>query len=121
MAAVQYHGPGEREITLAADASSGDIILAADGKACVITANQRTANGDVVRAVCEGVFEVDAITSDTYSAGALVYLTEATQVAATTAGSGKILIGPAAYAKTNGQTSVFVDLNGTRTSVDDHS
>jgi len=121
MPAVQYHGPGEREITLAAAANSGDILLAADGKACVITANQRTANGDVVRAVCEGVFAVTAINSDTFSAGALVYLTESTQVAATTSGAGKILIGPAAYAKTSGPTVVYVDLNGTRTSVDDHS
>lgn len=121
MAAVQYHGPGEREITLSANQSSGDIILAADGKACVITANQRTASGDVVRAVCEGVFAIDAQSSDTWSAGALVYITESTQVAATTSGSGKILVGPAAYAKTSGQTVVYVDLNGTRTSVDDHS
>ncbi len=121
MAAVQYHGPGEREITLSADQDSGDIILAADGKACVITANQRTANGDTVRAVCEGVFSVTAASGDTFSAGALVYLTESTQVAATSSGSGKILIGPAAYAKVSGTTEVFVDLNGTRTSVDDHS
>jgi len=121
MAAVQYHGPGEREITLAANASSGDIVLAADGKACVITANQRTANGDVVRAVCEGVFAITAATGDTWSAGDLVYITTATQVAATSSGSGKVLVGPAAYAKASGPTIVYVDINGTRTSVDDHS
>jgi hypothetical protein len=51
----------------------------------------------------------------------LVYLTEATQVAATSAGSGKILIGVCAYAKTAGQLVVKVDLNGTRTSSDDFS
>lgn len=121
MAAIQFHPASERQITLSADQSSGDILLSTDGKACVITANQNTDNGDVVRGICEGVFEVTAITTDTFSAGALVYLTEATQVAATTSGSGKILIGTAAYAKVSGPTVVYVDLNGTRTSVDDHS
>jgi len=74
MGASLYHGPGEREITLAAAYDSGDILLSADGKACVITANQRTASGDKVRALCEGVVKVDAIEANTFSAGALVYL-----------------------------------------------
>ena len=121
MAAVQYHPASEREGTASAALSSGDILLSTDGKACVITALAGVDNGQKWRGVCEGVFDVTAESSDTFSAGALVYLTESTQVAATTSGAGKILIGPAAYAKTSGQLVVKVDLNGTRTSVDDHS
>lgn len=121
MGASLYHGPGEREITLAAAYDSGDILLSADGKACVITANQRTASGDKVRALCEGVVKVDANSSDTFAAGARVYLTESTQIAATSSGSGKILIGTCPYAKVDGDLFVYVDLNGTGTSVDDWS
>lgn len=121
MGAILYHSADEREVTAGADLDSGDIVLSADGKAMVVTAFSGVANGRVARGPCSGVYDVDAVSSDTYSAGALVYLTESTQVAATTSGAGKILIGTAAYAKTNGQTTVKVDLNGTRTSVDDHS
>ncbi len=121
MTAVQYHPASEREGTASAAINSGDILLSTDGKACVITALAGVDNGQRWRGVCEGVFDVDAVSSDTFSAGALVYLTESTQVAATSSGSGKILIGTAAYAKTSGQLVVKVDLNGTRTSIDDHS
>lgn len=121
MAAVQYHGPDERDIVLSANASSGDILLSADGKACVLTANQGLENGKTVRGVCSGVYAVEAVSGDTYSAGARVYLTSATQVAATSSGGGKILIGVAAYEKVNGETVVYVDLNGTATSTDDWS
>lgn len=121
MAAVQYHGADERDIVLGADADSGDILLSADGKACVLVGNQGLENGRTVRGVCSGVFAVDCGTSTTFSAGDRVYLTESTQVAATTSGAGKILIGIAAYAKSSGPTIVYVDLNGTATSVDDYS
>ena len=121
MAAVLYHPADEREVTLSADQDSGDIILAADGKAMVITELSGGENGRVARGPCAGVYAVDCGTSTAFSAGDLVYLTESTQVAATTSGSGKILIGVAAYAKVSGPSIVYVDLNGTRTSVDDWS
>lgn len=121
MSAIKYHSENEREITASADLTPGTILLAADGKAVVVTGSAGVDNGRVFRGECAGVYEVDAVTSDTYSAGVRVYLTESTQVAATSSGSGKILIGVAAYAKTNGQTTVFVDLNGTATSADDYS
>lgn len=121
MAAVLYHPADEREVTVSAAQNSGNIILAADGKAMVITALAGVENARVARGPCAGVYAVDCGTSTTFSAGDLVYLTEATQIAATTSGAGKILIGTAAYAKVSGPLVVYVDLNGTRTSVDDHS
>ena len=121
MGANKYHSEDERQVTASAALTPGNIVLAADGKAVVVTGSSNVANGGVFRGSCAGVYEVDAVTSDTYTAGVRVYLTESTQVAATSSGSGKILIGTAAYAKTNGQTTVFVDLNGTVTSADDYS
>jgi predicted RecA/RadA family phage recombinase len=121
MGAQYFHSADERQVTVGANQNSGDIVLSADGKAMVITAFSGVDNGRVARGPCSGVYDVDAVSSDTYSAGALVYLTSATQVASTSSGSGIILIGTAAYAKTSGQSTVKVDLNGTRTSVDDHS
>lgn len=121
MAARMIHSADVREITATAALSSGDILLSADGKAVVITDLSGVANTQKTVGQCSGVYEVAAVSGDTYSAGARVYLTEATQVAATSSGAGKILIGVAAYAKTDGQTVVKVDLNGTATSVDDWS
>ena len=121
MAARMVHPATEREFTASANLNSGDIILSADGKAVVVTALDGVANTRIGRGSCAGVYEVAAVSGDTYSAGVRVYLTEATQVAATSSGAGKILIGVAAYAKTSGQTVVKVDLNGTATSVDDWS
>jgi len=121
MTAIQYHPQTERRITASADQNPGDIVLAPDGKATVVTGSAGVKNGRQFVGSCAGVYAVDAVSSDTYSAGALVYLTSSTQVAATSSGAGKILIGVAAYAKTNGQTIVYVDLNGTATSVDDYS
>lgn len=121
MAAVLYHPADEREVTLSADQDSGDIILAADGKAMVITELSGGESGRVARGPCAGVYAVDCASGTTFSAGDLVYLTESTQAAATTSGSGKILIGTAAYAKVSGTVVVYVDLNGTRTSIDDWS
>jgi predicted RecA/RadA family phage recombinase len=121
MGAVLYHSADQRQVTAGANLNSGNIVLSADGKAMVITAFSGVDSGRIARGPCSGVYEVDAITTDTWTAGALVYLTESTQVAATTSGAGKILIGTAAYAKVSGPAVVYVDLNGTRTSVDDHS
>jgi predicted RecA/RadA family phage recombinase len=121
MGAQLFHPATEREFTASANLNSGDIILSTDGKAVVVTELSGVANGRVGRGEIAGVYDVDAVSSDTYAVGVLVYLTEATQVAATSAGSGKILIGVCAYAKTAGQLVVKVDLNGTRTSSDDFS
>lgn len=121
MAAKQVHPATERELTASSALNSGDIVLSDDGKAVVITALDGVASGRVCRGSVAGVYEVDAVSGDTYAVGALVYLTSATQVAATSSGAGKILIGVCAYAKTSGQTTVKVDLNGTRTSSDDFS
>ena len=121
MAAQMFHSENEREITASAALTPGTILLSADGKATVVTGSAGVANGRVFRGSCAGVYEVDAATGDTYSAGVRVYLTESTQVAATSSGAGKILIGVAAYAKSSGPTVVFVDLNGTATSTDDWS
>jgi predicted RecA/RadA family phage recombinase len=121
MAAVLFHSADERQVTASAALDSGDIILSADGKAMVIVALSGVENGRIARGQVSGVFAVDCGTSTTFSAGDLVYLTEATQVAATTSGAGKILIGTAAYAKVSGPAIVYVDLNGTRTSIDDWS
>lgn len=121
MAAVLFHSADERQVTVGAAQDSGDIILSQDGKAMVITALSGVENGRIARGPCSGVFAVDCGTSTTFTAGDLVYLTESTQVAATTSGAGKILIGTAAYTKASGPVVVYVDLNGTRTSVDDYS
>jgi predicted RecA/RadA family phage recombinase len=121
MAARMVHPATEREFTAGANLNSGDIILSADGKAVVVTALDGVGNGRIGRGSVAGVYDVDAVSGDTYSAGVRVYLTESTQVAATSSGAGKILIGVAAYAKTSGQLVVKVDLNGTATSVDDWS
>jgi predicted RecA/RadA family phage recombinase len=121
MGAIKFHSENEREITASAALNPGNIVLAADGKAVVVTGSANVANGRVFRGECAGVYEVDAATGDTYAAGVRVYLTESTQVAATSSGAGKILIGTAAYAKGSGPTVVFVDLNGTVTSADDYS
>ena len=115
------HSADIRKITASAALTTGTILLSADGKAGVVTASPGVENGREAILQISGVYNVDAASGDTWSAGALVYLTETTQVAATSSGSGKILIGTAAYAKTSGQLLVAVDLNGTRTSVDDWS
>jgi predicted RecA/RadA family phage recombinase len=121
MAAKMLHPATEREFTASSALSSGDIILSADGKAVVVTELSGVENGRIGRGSVAGVYEVDAVSGDTYAVGALVYLTSSTQVAATSSGSGKILIGVCAYAKTSGQLVVKVDLNGTLTSIDDYS
>lgn len=121
MPARMLYSADLREVTAGAALSSGDIVLAGDGKAVVVTDLSGVANAAKFVGQCSGVYEVTAASADTFSVGVLVYLTESTQVAATSSGSGKILIGTAVEAKTAGQLIVKVDLNGTRTSVDDWS
>lgn len=96
--------------TAGAALNSGDIVFDDMARAGVITSQTPIASGRTYKAQATGRYSVNAKTTDTFAAGALVYW-DATNKEATSTAGGNSVIGRADAAKTNGQTSVTVLLN----------
>lgn len=112
MSQAMYQGPeDEFEGVAAADLVSGNVVIAADGRHGVITALTGFKNGTRYRAQARGRFRIDAVTTDTFAANAIVYW-DATAKKCTSTTTSNTKIGRAYAAKTNGQTYVDVILNG---------
>ena len=89
--------------------ASGDGLLVG---ALFAVATSAAANGAEVEALTNGTVQITALSTDTGSVGAKVYW-DNTNKRVTTTASGNTLIGCLMAAKTNGQTSATVRLNGT--------
>lgn len=112
MSQAMYLGPeDEFEGVAAADLVSGNVVVAPDGRHGVIVALAGFKNGQRYRAQMRGRFRINAVTTDTFAANAVVYWDAANNRCTSTIGS-NTKIGRAAVAKTNGQTTVDVILNG---------
>lgn len=101
---------GGDTLTLAAPyaVASGDGLLV--GSIFGVAANA-AANGAPVEAKLNGVYELTALGTDTATVGAKAYW-DNTNKRVTTTASGNSLIGVFTVAKTNGQTTGTVRLNG---------
>jgi predicted RecA/RadA family phage recombinase len=88
--------------------ASGDGLLV--GAIFGVAANA-AANGANVETKINGVFELTTLSTDTATAGTKAYW-DNTNKRVTTTASGNSLIGVFTVAKTNGQTTSFVRLNG---------
>lgn len=97
--------------TAAAELNSGDIVFDAMLRAGVITSQTPIATGKTYKAQATGRYQVTAKSTDTWSAGALVYW-DATNHELTSTSSGNSVAGRADVAKTSGQTSNIILLNG---------
>ena len=97
-------------ITVAApyQVASGDGMLVGSLFGIAATA---AANGATVEMQTVGVHEITALNTDTGSIGANVYW-DNTNKRITTTASGNSLVGALTVAKTNGQTTATVRLNG---------
>lgn len=97
-------------ITLAAPyaVTSGDGLLVGS---IFAVATGTAANGAPVEAKLNSVFELTALSTDTASVGAKAYWDNTNRRVTTTA-SGNSLIGAFTVAKTNGQVTATVRLNG---------
>lgn len=112
MSQAMYQGPtDEFEGVAAADLVSGNVVVAADGRHGIITALTGFKTGTRYRAQATGRYRIDAVTTDTFAANAVVYWDAAQKTCTSTIGS-NTKIGRAYAAKTNGQTYVDVILNG---------
>lgn len=112
MSQAQYLGPDiEFEGVAAADLVSGNVVIAADGRHGVITALTGCKTGQRYRATTRGKFRITAVSTDTFAANAVVYW-DAGNSRCTSTSSGNTKIGRAATAKTSGETTVDVLLNG---------
>lgn len=105
--------PDEHHFTAATTYSSGEIIKLDDDRAAVVAGLQAKASGDAVTAYTSGVFNVPAASAVTFSKGDAVYwdASEDTAIAQGSAATGDFYLGLADAAKTDGQTTVAVDLN----------
>jgi predicted RecA/RadA family phage recombinase len=108
---AQYLGDDDEfQGTAAADLPSGSIVFDAMGRAGVVAGLAGVKTGQRYSATAEGRFRVKCKSSDTFSAGALVYWDES-ESEATSTSSGNLVIGRADAAKTSGQLTVDVLLN----------
>lgn len=100
----------------------GDIITATAPRALLsgegflvnqlfMVATSAAANGATVEGITDGVFELTALSTDTAAVGARAYWDNTNFRVTTTVGSNS-LIGVFTVAKTNGQTTATVRLNG---------
>jgi len=96
--------------TAAADLLCGDIVFDAQDRAGVITAQAGVLSGKTYKAQATGRYTVTAKSSDTWSAGALVYW-DATNKELTSTSSGNKVAGRADVAKTGGQLTNIILLN----------
>jgi predicted RecA/RadA family phage recombinase len=96
--------------------TSGEIRQMADGRAGVHTALKAAEIGDVANFRVQGQFKVASASATTFAAGASAYwdVTANLAIPSTDAGydaENDFYLGRAVAAKTNGQTTVLVDLN----------
>ena len=96
--------------TASAALACGDIVFDAMLRAGVITAMNGVANGATYKAQAKGRYRVNCKTTDTFTAGDLVYW-DVSEAEATSTSTDNNVIGRADAAKTSGQTSVIVLLN----------
>jgi predicted RecA/RadA family phage recombinase len=112
MSQATYLGPDDEfEGVAAADLVSGNVVINVDGRHGVITSLAGFRTGQRFRAQMRGRFRIDALSTDTFAANAVVFWDAVNRRCTSTAGA-NTRIGRAAAAKTSGQTSVEVFLNG---------
>jgi len=95
--------------------ASGEVILAADGRASVALGLQAKASGDPVAYATEGQFALASASDTLFAAGAPVFWDASANLAVTAAtadlAAGDFYCGPAVVAKASGDLVVQVDLN----------
>ena len=103
-------------LTAGAGYASGEVLRLDDGRAAVVQGLKAIASGDVMGLRVNGRHELLAGSSKTFSRGEEVYwdVSANTAIKASEAEDGDFYVGPAAKAKTSGQTRVQVDLNQRR-------
>lgn len=97
--------------TAGADVNAGDVVPLADGRVGIVAGVEAVPNGGDMALYINGVFEVVSASATTITASAPVYWDDTNNVAVATPGDTCYYMGRAHAAKTNGQTSVTVDLN----------
>ena len=107
-----YLGPcSEFEGTAAADLASGDVVFDASGRAGVVPTLSGVKSGNKYRASTRGRYSFPSASATTFAANAIVYW-DATAGLAVAADAGDGVLGRALVAKTAGQLTVEVELNG---------
>lgn len=112
--AQKFNVAGEVKFVAGTTYSSGEVIKLSDGRAAVIGGLAGFVSGDQAVAYTDGIFKLAAASATTIAVGADVWWDASENQAINRAASpddADFFVGVATVAKTNGQTTVTVDLN----------
>lgn len=106
-------GADEREeLVLAANAPQADLVFTPDGRAAIVMLPRAALNGETVPVTTNALVRLDSASATTFAVGAAVGFNTTTKLAVAGATAGSRACGHAYAAKTSGQLSVLVRLNG---------
>lgn len=103
---------GREEVTLTASANQADLVFTPDGRAAICCKPGAAANGETVPVSTDCLVRLDSASATTFAVGVEVGWNSTTKLAVAAATAGSRACGRAYAAKTSGQTSVLVRLNG---------